>query len=127
MSAEDYDFGPWIEVQQSTRLSRFRYDYAQGRLVVTWRTGKGHVHTTSELGAPVEVEEGEERPTESYGATTYRKFAIAVSKGKYVNNILNAFDFDVSTPDDLAAPSNPDRRTVKTIDTNSQLGSRGAR
>jgi len=119
----DYDFGPWIESTASTRLSRYRYDYANSKLVVEWRNGRGHIFTTYELGEPVDPDDPNDT---SFGATTYRKFAIAVSKGRYVNTTLNPFGYEKSTPEEINAPSNVARRAVKSIDTNSNRGRRGA-
>lgn len=92
-----HDFGPWIECPQSTRASRYRYDYANGDLQVTWRNGQGHV-VTAYHGVDSE---------------TYRRFARASSKGKFVNRLLNGFAYGPVSPDEANAPSNPNRRAVQ--------------
>lgn len=92
-----HDLGPWIESPQSSRVSRYRYDYGTKELQVAWRNGIGHVVTT-------------------YGAAdsdTYRRFARAVSKGKMVNRVLNGLPYTPATPDQIAAPSNPNRKEVQ--------------
>jgi len=124
-----HDCGPWIEAPNSSRLTRYRYDYGMGELQVEWRNRRGDVHTTYKLAegsahvtggiefdpaTGAQIVTGAERDTASRGATTYRKFAIAVSKGKYVNSTLNGFEYWKSTPEELAAPSNPNRRAVQT-------------
>jgi len=93
----EHDLGPWIECPQSTRASRYRYDYAARELQVTWKNGRGHVHTVYP----------------ACDSETYRKFARAVSKGKYVNNVLNGLPYRPYEPDEIDAPSNPNRRAVK--------------
>lgn len=92
-----HDLGPWIEAPNSSRLTRYRYDYAARQIQVTWKNGRGHVHTTYS-GAESEL---------------YRKFARAVSKGRYVNSTLNGCEYRPATPDEISAPSNPNRRAVK--------------
>jgi hypothetical protein len=92
-----HDLGPWIEAPQSSRLSRYRYDYGSRELQVTWKNGRGHVHTV-------------------YGAAdteVYRRFARAVSKGKFVNRVLNGLPYMPASPDQVDAPSNPNRRAVQ--------------
>ena len=92
----EHDFGPWVETA-SSRASRYRYDYATGDLFVSWRNGIGHVHTAYR-GA---------------GSDVYRRFAISASKGKFVNRILNGIPYEPAMPDEIDAPSNPNRRVVK--------------
>lgn len=95
-----HDLGPWIEAPQSSRVARYRYDYGTNELQVKWANGKGHVVTT-------------------YGAAdseVYRRFARAVSKGKFVNRILNGLPYTPATVDEVNAPSNPSRRGVKSVD-----------
>ena len=104
-----HDFGPWIEAPNSTRVSKYRYDYGEGELQVEWQNGKGHVCTSYKL-----ANRSSDPTVQSYGATTYRKFAIAVSKGKYVNSTLNGFKVrSLKNSDEKDLPSNPDRRAVK--------------
>ena len=112
-SDRDHDCGPWIEAPRSTRLTRYRYDYAQGELQVTWKNGRGHVHTTYKVGGGVGDPEG---------SAIYRKFAMAASKGKFVNNPLNnVANYWPSTPEELNAPSNPNRKAVKHRETNAEV------
>lgn len=107
-----HDCGPWIEVTKSSRLTRFRYDYGTGDLQVTWRNGRGHVHTTYHVDNVPNAATGKT----SKGDEVYRQFATAASKGRRVNTHLNGFGYHASTPDELDAPSSPKRKAVKTVD-----------
>lgn len=103
-----HDLGPWIEAPQSSRVAAYRYDYAAGDLQVKWQNGKGHEVTAYHVS-------GKNAAGVSHsGATTYRKFAIAVSKGKYVNSTLEGFTFtSLKNSTDKDLPSNPNRRMVQ--------------
>jgi len=93
----DHDLGPWIEAPQSSRLTRYRFDYGTREIQVTWRNGKGHGTTV-------------------YGAADseiYRRFARAASKGAMVNRVLNGLPYAPATPDQIDAPSNPNRSAVQ--------------
>jgi hypothetical protein len=93
-----HDLGPWIESPNSSRCSRYRYDYATRQLQVTWTNGIGHVHTLYE-GVDSEV---------------YRRFARSASKGKFVNRILNGHGYEAAEGNPaINAPSNPNRSHVQ--------------
>jgi len=96
-----HDLGPWIEAPQSSRVSKYRYDYAARQLQVAWANGKGH--GTTVYGA----EPG------GFDSEAYRRFARAVSKGKFVNRILNGYGYAPASPDEINAPSNPLRKVVQ--------------
>lgn len=94
----EHDLGPWIESPGSSRMSRYRYDYAADTLQVTWANDRGH--------SPGTVYEG-------VGSDIYRRMARAASKGKFVNRILDGFSYRPADPDEFDAPSNPDRSVVQ--------------
>lgn len=115
----NHDCGPWVEAPNSSRLTRYRYDYGMGELQVEWRNRRGDVYTTYKLAQGTWKAEDTSNPDPSRkvahsDSTTYRKFALAVSKGRYVNTTLDGFQYWKSTPDELGAPSNPNRRAVAT-------------
>jgi KTSC domain len=93
--AEDegrYDLGPWTETPASSRVSRYRYDYANRSMQVQWRNNKNHGYVYEDV------------PYKAYVA-----FARAVSKGKRINTHLNSFRYGIADADDIQAPSNPRR------------------
>ena len=90
-----HDLGPWIESPSSTRVSRYRYDYAEGSLQVQWTNGKNDGY----------VYRGLDR-------STYQRFARAVSKGQMINRVLNGFPYERMTPEEVTAPSNPNRQAL---------------
>ena len=87
------DLGPWAETPSSTRVASFRYDYLNRETQVTWRNQKNPGYAYSEMGYE-----------------DFRRFARAVSKGKYINRVLNGFPYRPMTPDEAALPSNRERR-----------------
>ena len=112
-SDPQHDCGPWIEAPRSTRLTRYRYDYGTGQLQVTWKNGRGHVNTTYQVGTG---------PGDPQGSAVYRKFAMAASKGRFVNNPLDQIaQYWPSNPSELAAPSNPNRKAVKHREKNADI------
>lgn len=86
-----FDLGPWAESPASSRVAAYRYDYLNQAIQVTWRNQKNHGYIY------------EDRNYE-----TFRSFARAVSKGKYIN--LLGPPYRLMDPDEVQAPSN-DRRT----------------
>lgn len=96
---QSHDLGPWIETT-SSRASRYRYDYANQQLQVTWKNGIGHVHTIYS-GCDWE---------------TYRRFARSASKGRFVNRVLNGVPggyVAAAGAEAIQAPSNPNRRVIQ--------------
>jgi hypothetical protein len=103
--AADHDLGPWIEAPQSSRVKEYRYDYGNGQLQVKWANDRGHMPgTIYQLG---------DEETGAGGSGTYRSFAQAVSKGKYVNRVLNNIAYWPGDDASFTAPSNPNRGTVR--------------
>lgn len=91
-----FDLSPWTETPASTRVSRFRYDHANRETQVQWRNGKGNGYVYREM----EYEQ-------------YRLFARAASKGKKINEFLNAFPYEPMTNEEAGAPSNTNRRGLQ--------------
>lgn len=132
--ATSTDFGPWIETPNSTRVSKYRYDYLNDTMQVMWKNNKkartGHSSPTDVSGTVYGAgfaRQGERiyhdpqawarpsvAPTGS-GQTaispvtyeTFRQFARSVSKGKSVNNLLNGMGYKGMSMDEYSAPSNP--------------------
>lgn len=90
-----FDIGPWVESPSSSRVSRYRYDFANQALQVQWTNQKNHGY----VYGPMDYE-------------GYRAFARAVSKGKYVNRVLNGYPYRLMDPDEVDAPSNPRRQAL---------------
>lgn len=91
------DLGPWVETPNSTRVSRYRYDYYNRALQLQWTNQKNHGYVYRDL----EYED-------------FRGFVRAMSKGQRVNSHLNGFEYDLMSPDELDAPSNTTRYTGPT-------------
>jgi KTSC domain len=91
-----HDLGPWTQAPRSTRVQAYRYDYLNRALQVTWRNNKNHGYVYEDV------------PYESY-----RSFARAASKGRYVNNALNGFAYRLMDPDEVQADSNSERNPLK--------------
>lgn len=96
-SSEGYDsfksdLGPWVETPNSSRVSRYRYDYENRALQLQWSNNKNHGYVYRD----VEYED-------------FRGFVRAMSKGQRVNSHLNQFDYDLMSPDEVDAPSNVER------------------
>jgi len=93
---ESTDLSPWVETPESTRVSRFRYDHISRALQVQWTNGKNPGYIYDDV--PYE---------------TYRSFARAISKGKYINAVLNGFPYGRASQDQMDEPSNPARRGIR--------------
>src|SRR5262245_37155973 len=93
----EHDLGPWMETPQSSRVSRFRYDYQNEALQVQWRNN--HNHGYIDYPCPYE---------------TCRSFARVASKGRYVNSTLNGLpDYRLMTDEEVHAPSNTSRQQIR--------------
>ena len=95
----EHDCSPWSHVSSSSRVSAYRYDYANRALQVQWENGLNHGYVYG-IDEDLDYE-------------TYRRFAYAVSKGKSVNRILNDFSYDLMTSDEVSAPSNSTRKGLQ--------------
>jgi len=93
--ADVHDLGPWAETPASTRVKRYRYDYAQRQIQVQWRNNKnqGYIY--------------EDVPYEAF-----RNFARAVSKGKAINRSLNSFSYGVMQGQEYEIESNAKRTAI---------------
>lgn len=89
-----HDLGPWIETPASSRVSAFRYDFANDSLQVTWTNSR--------------------RPYVYFDISyeKYRSMVRAVSKGKFIPSLGSNYQplelSDHSGAEDL--PSNDRRR-----------------
>jgi hypothetical protein len=92
-----HDLTEWVETPSSSRVSAFRYDHLNRAMQLTWRNNKNHGYIY--LGVDFEG---------------YRSFSRAASKGKNVNTNLNMYEYRLMTPEELQAPSNPERRGALT-------------
>lgn len=92
----NHDLGPWVDTPQSTRLRRYRFDHATGQIQVEWANNKGPGYVY-DVG--------------SY--EVYRSFARRASKGQSVNSLLNGYPYRPADPEELSAPSNPNRRGLQ--------------
>lgn len=128
------DFGPWIETPNSTRVSKYRYDYLNDTMQVMWKNNKkartGHSSPTDVPGTVYGAgyaREGERIYHDSQAWAkpslfprgqgqiavspvtyeTFRRFARATSKGKSVNSLLNGLGYKGMSMDEYGAPSNP--------------------
>lgn len=104
-----HDLGPWIEAPSSTRVRDYRYDYATGQLQVRWVNRpptQGYVYQVG--GGSVQTRTG----GDVVGRLVFQRFARAVSKGKYINHVLDGVPYRPAEPDEIQAPSNPDRRAL---------------
>lgn len=90
------DLSPWVETPSSSRVSRFRYDYANRAIQCQWRNNKGDGYIYS--GVDYEA---------------YRAFARAASKGKRINTHLNGYPYRPMTPSEVGAMANPNRRGLQ--------------
>jgi len=86
------DLGPWVETPNSSRVSRYRYDYLNHATQVQWTNQKNHGYIYRGMGYE-----------------DFRGFVRAMSKGKRVNTHLNGFEYELMTPDEVDAPSNSRR------------------
>jgi hypothetical protein len=90
-----FDLTPWVETPASSRVSQFRYDFANRALQVKWTNNKNHGYIYRDVDY-----EG------------YRSFARVVSKGQHINRVLNGYDYDLMDEDEEQAPSNAARRAI---------------
>jgi hypothetical protein len=95
---EQHDLGPWTQTPASSRVAAFRYDYLNDALQVTWRNNSNHGYIY--LGVSEEV---------------YMSFGETASKGRYVNNVLNSYDYRLMTPDEIHALSNSQRNMLTRV------------
>ena len=91
--SDEQDLGPWLETPQSTRVSRFRYDFGKSAIQVQWRNNKNHGYIYEDASFDV-----------------YQAMAITASKGRYVNSPLNGLPYRVMTADEVSASSNLSRK-----------------
>jgi KTSC domain len=93
--ADVHDLGPWAETPASSRVSRYRYDYAQRAIQVQWRNNKndGYIYEDVDYEA-------------------FRSFARAVSKGKAINRSLNNFKYGVMVNQEYEIESNARRNAI---------------
>jgi hypothetical protein len=93
--ADVHDLGPWAETPSSSRVSRYRYDYAQRQIQVQWRNNKnkGYIY-------------------EDVDYESFRSFARAVSKGKAINRSLNHFPYGVMQNQEYDIESNARRNAI---------------
>lgn len=90
---KDPDISPWINAPSSSRVSRYRYDHANGTIEVQWTNHKNHGY----IYADADYE-------------TYRSFARAVSKGKRVNTHLNHLPYRLMDVTEVGVAPNPSRQ-----------------
>ena len=90
-----HDLGPWAETPSSTRVKRYRYDYAQRQIQVQWRNEKndGYIY-------------------EDVDYESFRSFARAVSKGKAINRALNHFPYGQMQNQEYEIESNARRNAI---------------
>lgn len=93
-SSEGYDafktdLGPWVETPNSSRVSRYRFDYHNRATQVQWANQKNHGYIYEQM----DYED-------------FRGFVRAMSKGQRINSHLDQFPYRVMTPDEVDAPSN---------------------
>jgi hypothetical protein len=93
---DEYDLNPWTSAPSSTRVSRYRYDFANNSVQVQWKNEKnwGYVYGIYE----------------DIPYSQYVQFARATSKGKRINNPFNGFTYDLMTVDEVIEPSNTGRK-----------------
>lgn len=91
-----HDIGPWHESPSSSRVSRYRFDYAAQALQVQWTNNKnaGYIY-------------------EGVTRDVFQNFSRAVSKGMAVNRVLNSFPYRPIDQEELDAPSNPNRKQLQ--------------
>jgi hypothetical protein len=93
---DEWDLSPWTSAPSSTRVSRYRYDFANNSVQVQWKNQKnwGYIYGIYE----------------DIPYSQYVQFARATSKGKRINNPFNGFSYDMMTVDEVIEPSNTTRR-----------------
>lgn len=104
--ATSTDFGPWIETPNSTRVSKYRYDYLNDSMQVLWTNGKRAQSGPSSPTAVPGTVYGQMANGEAISYDMFRGFARAVSKGKSVNSMLNNWGYRGMSTDERDAPSN---------------------
>ena len=100
------DFGPWIETPNSTRVSKYRYDYLNDSMQVMWANNKRAQSGPSSPTAVPGTVYGESANGTPISYDMFRGFARAVSKGKSVNTMLNGWGYRGMSVDERDAPSN---------------------
>lgn len=83
----DPECGPWIVTAASSRVSRFRWDYANGMMQVQWRNNKN----------PGYLYRGDYED--------YRSMVRVNSKGKQINDPMNGRPYRPMDPEEYGAPS----------------------
>ena len=105
-ASQKTDLGPWVETPNSSRVSRYRYDYLNDSMQVMWKNNK---RAQSGPSSPTDL------PGTVYGVLAgggpisyemFRGYARAVSKGKSVNSMLNNWGYKGMSVDEKEAPSN---------------------
>lgn len=91
-NVDQHDLSPWTETPNSSRVSRYRYDYLNDAIQCQWRNQKNHGYIYLEV------------PYEGF-----RSFARAASKGRHINSTLNSYEYRLMSPEELDAPSNDNR------------------
>jgi hypothetical protein len=88
----EWDLSPWTSAPSSTRVSRYRYDFANNAVQVQWKNQKnwGYIYGIYE----------------DIPYSQYVQFARATSKGRRINNPFNDFSYDLMTVDEVVEPSN---------------------
>lgn len=89
---ETHDFGMWVMSPKSSRVSGFRYDFANESVHVQWRDG-GPSYVYTEV--PFEI---------------YEAMVRSPSKGKFINSTLGSYDYRRADPAEEDAPSNVEHR-----------------
>jgi len=93
--ADVHDLGPWAETPASSRVSRYRYDYAQRAVQVQWRNNKndGYIYEDVDYEA-------------------FRNFARAVSKGKAINRGVPSNTYGLMRNQEYEIESNAKRNAI---------------
>lgn len=83
----DPECGPWYVTAASSRVSRFRWDYANDVIQVQWRNNKndGYLYDC--------------------GYEEFRSMVRVHSKGKQINNPLNGYTYRPMDPEEFSAPT----------------------
>ena len=93
--ADVHDLGPWAETPSSSRVKRYRYDYAQRQVQVQWRNNKndGYIYDDVDYEA-------------------FRSFARAVSKGKAINRGVPSSTYGLMQNQEYEIASNDRRNAI---------------
>lgn len=90
---DPHECSPWVETPSSSRVRRFRFDFATSNVHVVWANSRGAVGHVYE-NVPSEI---------------YRAFTRSSSPGGAVNSMLNGFHHRPITPEELNLPSSTRR------------------